>query len=163
MKRFVLTLTGTFVAGAALAANSVPFPEGYRGWNHVKSMVIQPGHALADPFAGLHHVYVNDVGLGVLQGTPALVAEGAAPVYPDGTVFVFDLHEAPEADNAVVEGPRKFVGVMRKDAKGFASTGGWGFEVFKGDTTDRAVSDGGAGCWGCHVGQPGGVYARWKK
>jgi len=24
----------------------VPYPKGYRGWTHVKSMIIHPGHAL---------------------------------------------------------------------------------------------------------------------
>lgn len=27
---------------------NVPYPEGYRTWSHVKSMIIQPGHPLAD-------------------------------------------------------------------------------------------------------------------
>lgn len=143
----------------ALAAPPVAFPLGYRGWNHVKSLVLEAGHPLADPFAGLHHVYVNDIGLPALRDTPA----GKAPPIPDGTVLVFDLHEAAGADHALAEGARKFVGVMQKDTKAYPSTGGWGFELFKADTTDRGVSDGGASCWSCHAGQPGGVYSKWTK
>lgn len=39
--------------------DGVPFPEGYRNWLHAKSMLIQPGHALENPFQGIHHVYAN--------------------------------------------------------------------------------------------------------
>jgi|GEM_PF-5990577 len=42
----------------AVATNSyagkdgVDFPQGYRNWLHVKSMLIQPGHALENPKSG---------------------------------------------------------------------------------------------------------------
>ena len=39
--------------------NAVPYPEGYRRWFHTKSMLIQPGHALENPFQGIHHIYAN--------------------------------------------------------------------------------------------------------
>jgi hypothetical protein len=66
---------------------------------------------------------------------------------------VFDLLEARSADNAVTEGPRKVVGVMNKDAKKYAATGGWGFEGFKGDSTsERAVGKNAAeACFQCHT------------
>jgi hypothetical protein len=84
--------------------------------------------------------------------------------YPDGAVFVFDLLEANGAENAIVEGPRKVVGVMQRDAKRFASTGGWGFEGFKGDTRERAVTDMRA-CFECHEPQKasGYVFSEWRK
>ena len=34
--------------------------------------------------------------------------------------------------------------------KKFSSTGGWGFEAFKGDTTERVVKDPKADCFTCH-------------
>ena len=48
-------------APAALAADvaPVPYPQGYRQWTHVKSMTINPGHALYDAFGGMHHLYAN--------------------------------------------------------------------------------------------------------
>lgn len=129
------------VAGAAAAESPVPYPDGYRAWRHIKSMVILPGHPLADPFAGVHHVYGNDK---ALQG----LAGGA---YADGAVFVFDLLEGGVKDNAVVEGPRKLIGVMHRNAKAYAATGGWGFEGFAGDARDkRLASDGGKSCFACH-------------
>jgi hypothetical protein len=64
----------------------------------------------------------------------------------------------------VVEGKRKVVGVMQRDAKRFASTGGWGFEGFKGDTRERAVSDMRA-CFECHAPQKerGFVFSELRK
>jgi hypothetical protein len=47
-------------AAAAVAAGVVPYPEGYRDWHHVKSMVIEAGHPLYASFGGLHHLYAND-------------------------------------------------------------------------------------------------------
>ena len=70
-------------------------------------------------------------------------------------MIVFDLLEAKAADNTVQEGARKVLGVMRKDAKKYAATGGWGYEGFKGDSkTERAVAANAAtACHGCHAAQ----------
>ena len=121
----------------------VPYPEGYRQWQHVKSMLIQPGHPLAEAFGGLHHIYAN----------PKAVAGYRSGRFADGSVIVFDLLEASSADNAVQAGPRKVVGVMHKDAKRWPATGGWGFEGFKGDShTARAVgSQAASACYACHT------------
>ena len=91
-------LLGVVGMGFAWAAGSaVPYPEGFRSWNHVKSMVIAEGHPLVGSFGGVHHVYVNDAGL------PALKA--GRPL-PDGSVLVFDLLEAPVAGGGTTEGAR---------------------------------------------------------
>ena len=137
----IATLLAALHTVPAAAQTAVPYPEGYRAWAHVKSMVILPGHPLENPFAGIHHVYANDK---ALQGL-------AAGSYADGAVLIFDLLEAGVKDNAVAEGPRKLVGVMHRDAKAHAATGGWGFEGFAGDTRDkRLVADGGKSCFACH-------------
>lgn len=151
---FLLTLaTGITLAAAASAADpGVPYPNGYRDWHHVKSMVILPGHPLADPFAGIHHVYANDKARAGLKSGQ----------YADGAVFVFDLLEGGAMDNTVTEGPRTLIGVMHRDAKRFAATGGWGFEGFAGDSREkRLVSDGGRACFACHEAQQakGFVYS----
>lgn len=142
------------VGGGALGATEAPkvkYPEGYRGWLHLKSMVIHDKtHPLFEAFGGIHHVYVNPA------GTKAARSGGA---YPDGTVFVFDLLEAKSEGGAMTEGPRKFVGVMAKNAKAYAATGGWGFEAFKGDTKDqRVVTDAKLQCFACHQGQQATGY-----
>lgn len=140
-----IALAALVLSALPAAAGDVPYPEGYRGWHHVKSMVIQPGHGLYDAFGGIHHVYAN----------PKAMQGYRAGRFPDGAVIVFDLLEAPSAGGAVTEGPRKVVGVMHKDAKRHAGTGGWGFEGFKGDSrSERAVgSDAAKACFACHAPQ----------
>ncbi len=142
---FVLAAIAVVAWLPALGAgeDKVDYPEGYRGWAHVKSMVIEKGHPLYGSFGGIHHIYAN---------AKALAAMRAGGPYPDGAVLVFDLLEAVRtADHAIVEGARKVVGVMQKDSKRFADTGGWGFEGFKGDGRERVVTDAKAACFDCHA------------
>ena len=134
-----------FLAVAADTSAPVAYPTGYRDWRHVKSMVIEPGHALAESFGGIHHLYANDEALeGYTTGK-----------FPDGSIIVFDLLEAVSADKTVTEGSRKLVGLMVKDGVRYAATGGWGFEGFAGDSqTERLVGDKAAtACFGCHQAQ----------
>ena len=138
-------------ATIALAAGpEVPYPDGFRDWKHVKSMVIEEGHPLFDSFGGIHHLYANQ---------PALEGYRSGR-FPDGSVIVFDLLEAQRAGNAVTEGSRKVVGVMHKDAKAYAETGGWGFEGFGGDSrTNRVVGANAAtACYACHTAQERSDY-----
>jgi hypothetical protein len=140
------------VAGIAIASggNEVPYPTGYRTWQHVKSMVIQEGHPLHGTFGGIHHLYGNGKAMeGYKGGT-----------FPDGAVITFDLLEAPLADHAITEGKRKVLGVMHKDGKKYATTGGWGFEGFAGDSkTERVVGVNAAtACFGCHTAQKQNGY-----
>lgn len=118
------------VAGAAISADgaAVPYPDGYRAWRHVKSMVIEPGHALHASFGGIHHLYANDKAMkGYESGT-----------FPDGAVIVFDLLEAVSADHAVTEGKRKVVGVMHRDAKKLCRHRWLGIRGVRGRQQDRA-------------------------
>ncbi len=154
-----LGVAALFISTVALHSKSgamVDYPEGYRAWPHVKSMVLQAGHPLYEAFGGIHHIYVN---------AKALEAMKAGKAYPDGAVIVFDLLEAKTENNAVVEGARKVVGVMQKDAKKFSETGGWGFEGFKGDTKERAVTDAKTACFACHTSQKAQdyVFATYRK
>ncbi len=146
---------GSAVLGADDA--QVPYPEGYRAWRHVSSMVIQAGHPLYATFGGLHHLYANDK---ALQGY-------ASGKFPDGSVIVFDLLDAAAADHAITDGKRKVVGVMLKDSRKFAATGGWGFEGFAGDSkVERAVgAKAKEACFGCHAAQKGSdyVFSRYRE
>lgn len=141
-----LALVAAGVGIAVAATDSVvPYPSGYREWTHVKSMVIEDGHPLSASFGGIHHLYANEKALdGYRTGK-----------FPDGAVIAFDLLEAARADQAITEGKRKVLGVMQKDAKRFASTGGWGFEAFAGDSkSERVVRDQAqTACFGCHTAQ----------
>jgi Cytochrome P460 len=143
MKPILTVLLTMVCAGPAFAAGpEVPYPGGYRDWHHVKSMVIEDGHPLFASFGGIHHLYANEKAMaGYSKGQ-----------FPDGSVIVFDLLDAQHADNAITEGARKVAGVMQKDSKKYAATGGWGFEGFAGgDAAKRVVGDNAASaCFGCH-------------
>lgn len=158
-----LPLVSSLAGLAALAAFAsahaaeVPYPEGYRAWTHVKSMVIQPGHPLHASFGGIHHLYANARAMrGYKSGT-----------FKDGSVIIFDLLEADSGGNAITEGKRKVVGVMQRDAKKFAATGGWGFEGFAaGNPTQRAVgANAKTTCFDCHAPQKhtGYVFSAWRE
>lgn len=159
--KFVISLAviASIVTGAVIAAtsNAVPYPEGYRKWQHVKSMVIQADHPLYASFGGIHHLYAN---------TKAVEGYRSGK-FTEGAVMVFDLLEAHAADNAITEGKRKVLGVMHKDSTKYAATGGWGFEGFAGDSkTERAVGANAAtACFGCHIAQKqhGYVFSEYRE
>lgn len=155
---FVGALAFAAASRAQPAATTVPYPEGFREWAHVKSMaIVSPEHPLFGAFGGIHHVYVNEAG--------RAAAERGGP-YPDGSVLVFDLLEAKLEGGAYVEGPRKLTGVMRKDAQAHAETGGWGFEGFAGDSREeRLVTDAHGQCFACHQPQKDHDYtfSRWRR
>ncbi len=126
------------------------FPEGYRNWTHVKSMAILEGHENYNAFGGIHHVYAND---------KALAALTEDKPFEKGATFVFDLLEERLDNGAIVEGPRKVIGVMEKDADRFPDTAGWGFEDFKqGDARQRLVTDMRTQCFSCHESQESSDY-----
>jgi hypothetical protein len=142
MKRLIALIAACGSIAAAATHPPVPYPEGYRAFTHVKSMLIERGHALYDSFGGLHHLYANEAAMeGYRTGT-----------FPDGAVIVFDLLDVRSEGNAVTEGPRKLVGVMHRDARRYEATGGWGFEGFAGDSrTQRLVGEKAAdACFACH-------------
>jgi len=148
-------LIATLGLSTAVAVELPAYPQDYRDWTHVKSMVIHPGHSLADPFQGIHHVYANAVARnGLTSGS-----------YSDGAAIAFDLLEYDTADNASTEGERVLLGVMVKDSSQYPETGGWGFEAWQGDSrTERMVNDGGAGCFSCHenVADRDYVFTQWR-
>ena len=95
------------------------------------------------------------------KGLPTLKKGGPFP-YPDGTIFADDVHEFSVKDGASVEGAKKFVTVMVKDAKKYASTGGWGFQVWVGgDPSKPQVPDAAhaiTACFACHTPQKAQDY-----
>jgi hypothetical protein len=144
------SLTARGADAPAAAPAGVEYPTGYRQWQHVKSMVIEPGHALYASFGGIHHLYAN----------PAAVQGYGAGRFPDGAVIAFDLLEATPGGNAIVEGPRKVLGVMLKDSKRFAATGGWGFEAWDAGNPGKPVvgSNAATACFACHASEKSSDY-----
>jgi hypothetical protein len=134
------------VSGFVTAADQVPYPEGYRGWFHVKSQIATKDHPRFAQIGGIHHIYANSAGVtGYQTGT-----------FPDGSVLILDVFALDEKDGSLVEGERRWLGVMLKDREKYKDTGGWGFENFAGNSkTDREVSVNGPieRCFSCHEGR----------
>ena len=90
----------------------------------------------------MHNVYTDAAGeIALKKGGP----------FPDKTIFVTDLHDFAVQDGSYVEGPRKAIAVMLKDAKKYKSTGRWGFQSFeRGDPNKPLVTDAAKECFACH-------------
>ena len=153
-----LTIASIMASGLLVAQtqSQVAFPERYREWTHVKSMVILEGHGHYLAFGGFHHVYANDKAVAALKMNLS---------FPKGSVLVFDLFEERVEDGAILEGSRKVIGVMEKDPDRFPDTEGWGFEDFRnGDPNQRSVTDMRGQCLSCHESQRASdyVYSRYR-
>ena len=123
---------------------AIAYPEGYRKWVHVKSMVVfSKDSKLFDKFEGMHNVYVNDVGWKALR---------VGTAYPDGSILVFDLYNTRSAQGVIEASGRKFLAVMKKNAKLYPDTGGWGFEKFQGSQGVGSLKDM-KECFSCHSNQ----------
>jgi hypothetical protein len=139
-------LLGTIYAKPA--GEDVPFPTGFRDWFVVNSMIVTKDSPIFGQIGGLHIIYVNAIGL------PTLKKGGPFP-YPDGTVFADDVHDFSLENGSYVEGAKKAVTVMVKDAKKYSATGGWGFQVWlASDLTKPVVPDTAhaiQACFTCHT------------
>src|SRR5271169_4529598 len=134
------------------AGDDVPFPAGFRDWFAVNSMIVTKDSPIFAQIGGMHVIYVN------AKGLPTLKAGGPFP-YPDGTVFADDVHDFSVKDGSYVEGNKKAVTVMVKDAKKYAATGGWGFQVWAGgDPSKRLITDSTQACFACHTPQKAQDY-----
>ena len=140
MKRAALLLAVT-IAGSAIGADTVPYPENFRSWSHVKSGVIGPQHKSFASSGGLHHIYANKEAMTGYRTSK----------FPEQSVIVFEWLEWNEKDGAFLEGPRRQVDVMVKDSQRYQSTGGWGFQRFVKDSkTELAESPTPQVCFACH-------------
>ncbi len=152
----VLILTAAFSVIAMDDYGDVGYPAGFRSWQHVKTGIIQPGHALEASFGGIHHVYANTKAMhGLTVGQ-----------YESGAVFVFDLLDYQNSDNTIVEGARKRIDVMHYDSGEFADTGGWGFASYLGNSETALVEqDVVVACYACHeaVKAKNFVFSQYRK
>ncbi|WFU72123.1 MULTISPECIES: cytochrome P460 family protein [unclassified Bradyrhizobium] len=115
----------------------VTIPDGYKQWE-----LIAPAEEAA-PLDELRAVVGNQTAIEAYQA-------GRLP-FPDGTILVkraWKRKQSPEFASATIPGAATTVQVMVKDAKKYASTGGWGFGRFvNGKPVDEAQH---RTCWGCH-------------
>jgi hypothetical protein len=142
---FLLAALGLLVAASfpAWPADDIQPPNEYRHWFHVNTMIIDKASPLFKDLGGMHNVYVNAAGEEALK-------KGNA--YPDGAMFVTDVHNFTVSDGSYAEGDRKGLAVMVKDAAKYGSTGGWGFQFFLGgDAKKPVVTDAANQCFACHT------------
>jgi hypothetical protein len=139
--KYLICLT-TLLLGA-LTASEPTYPEGFRGWVHVKSAIITAAHPAAQSEGGIHHIYAN----------AKAVAGYSNGSFPEGAVIVYELVQTSESGAVISEGARRRVDVMVKDSSKFKTTGGWGFHRFMGSSqTGDAVGDAAKTmCFDCHA------------
>jgi Cytochrome P460 len=118
-------------------------PTGYRQWFHVNTAIVDKASPLFEMLGGMHNIYIN------ADGLPALEKGGP---FPDGSIFTDDIHEFTVSEGVYVEGSRKGIAVMVKDAQKFGDTGGWRFELWaSGDRNKPIVTDAATQCFACHT------------
>jgi Cytochrome P460 len=153
--RLVGILIPLVALSAQTAGDDVPFPKGFRDWFAVNSMIVTKDSPISDQIGGMHIIYVN------ANGLPTLKNGGPFP-YPDGSVFADDVHEFSIKDGSYVEGNKKAVTVMVKDAKKYSTTGGWGFQVWAGGDPSKPLVPDAAhavqACFVCHTPQKAQDY-----
>jgi hypothetical protein len=150
----IVSMASLSVAGVLTAqtGDRLRIPAGFQHWYLVNSLLVTKDSPQFDTTGGLHHVYVNDIGLARLK-------KGGSAPYPDGTVFADDVREFTLFDGEYTEGKRKAIPVMLKDSKKYRSTGGWGFQAWaEGDRNKPLVTDPVKSCFGCHTPQKANDY-----
>ncbi len=137
-----LLAAGTLFAGTEVGPK---MPADSEQWYLANSMLVTKEPNKTGLLTGVHVIHVNQVGLDRLK-------RGGSTPYPDGAIFVDDVRDFSMDDGAYQEGGHKFLTVMVKDSKKYASTGGWGFQAWLGgDPTKPIVNDPMKQCFTCHV------------
>ena len=141
----------SFIATSAQTADDdIRFPSEFRSWFAVNSMIVAKDSPIFSQIGGMHIIYVNAKGLATLK-------RGGPLPYPDGTMFADDVHDFSVKDGSYVEGSKKAVTVMVKDAKRYPSTGGWGFQAWAGGEPKKPLVPDSAhavkACFTCHIPQ----------
>jgi hypothetical protein len=145
--RAVLAAAGAFVCcGYALAGSAdapIPFPEDFRTWAHVKSVLVGPESSWFPTEGGIHHIYANSR---AMEGYPT-------GTFPDGSILVYNLLETKVDSGMTVESATRRVDVMVKDGTRYAKNGGWGYARFMGAnrTENQVTADMAATCSACHA------------
>jgi hypothetical protein len=159
VRNTIVVAAGIFVfavfATAAGQDDRVEYPN-YRGWMHVKTTLVGPQNPGFASNGGLHHFYANEKG----------VAGYRTGEFPDGAVLIDDLLETKEiaTPGVTIEGPRRRLAVMVKNSRRYAETGGWGFEIFAGDSQTGSLSaERRAACFACHQKAKNAVFSELRK
>jgi hypothetical protein len=117
------------------------YPNDPRKWRHVRTMVIfSKENKMFNRFGGLHNVYVNDIGWPALKN---------GKLFPEGSMLALELYDISTFGGAIEPRGLKALYVMKKSAKLYSDTGGWGFEVFQGEDQTPTLKDM-KECFECH-------------
>src|SRR5689334_22461367 len=100
-RSFTSLILASAVAVAWQSVATVPYPEGYRSWTHVKSAVVSPAHANYATNGGFQHIYANE----------AAMRGYRTRSFPEGSVIAFDWLAMTENQGAFAEGTRRQVDV----------------------------------------------------
>jgi Cytochrome P460 len=146
MKALAIALLTALVTLSAPDKAPVAYPDGFRSWTHVKSLVVGSDHESFSERGGIHHYYANEQAVdGYRTG-----------FFPDGSMIVDEAVFMKDGEGRtkglLFEGERRFLDVMVKDSRRYGSTGGWGYEHFDRDeTTGRLSATARATCSACHA------------
>ena len=135
-----------------------PYPEGYRSWTFLHSSMVPATFSAFGKkpcekpcVAGIFDFYANGKAMeGLRTGT-----------YPDGAILAEEMLEWLGSK----EGQRRLVGVMVKDSRRYASTGGWGYGTFDdGGRIDKLDAKARQECHQCHESRKdlGYVFAEYR-
>lgn len=134
---------------------TIPYPEGYRDWTHVKTYIVGPKSLAFKFIGGFNHVYANE---------KAMVGYKTGH-FPNGSVIVSDVIQAKEDSVDIREGRRHHIDVMVRDSIKYADAGGWRFEEFQGDshTIRLLTAQSRTVCSNCHAKQKDLVFSEYRK
>jgi hypothetical protein len=147
---YAITAVGLVVAASvtlfAQEPAVVPFPETYRSWQLVKSIVVGPQCALFSSRGGIHNYYAN----------PQAIVGYRTGKFPDGAFIVDEANWMKDGEGLAkgiwMENGVRFLEVMSKDAQRYGASDGWGYERFEGSSrTGQLGVEGQAHCHGCHA------------
>src|SRR5262245_18824090 len=91
----LLVLPGTVASQAPASSDpAADYPEGYRGWTHVKSALVSPAHRNFANTGGFQHIYAN----------PQAMNGYRTRTFPEGSIIAFDWLEMTDVNGAFQEG-----------------------------------------------------------
>ena len=134
--------------------NTIPYPEGYRNWTHVKTKLAGPNNPNFKTNGGYHHIYAN-----------ALAMQGySSGHFQNGAILIFDVIDIKEQGGNTMETVRKRLDVMVRDSLKYKSTGGWGYGEFMGDDHEQILTPVLQNqCFNCHAQKENFVFSSFRK
>jgi hypothetical protein len=159
MKVWLLACVASAALALSASAQSQEIPAGYRDWELISVAI------LGTPFNDIRAKLGNDLAVSALRGKKFPLPDGAMiarlawkQVASSVNNNAFRQDPSGEDLNAAAlqrllstsfaAGPATNVQFMIKDAKKYASTGGWGFFQFTNGKPDRIVQ---ISCFACHA------------